>query len=283
MTVAAAGTVREALAAARDAIAASGSDSPRLDAELLLAEATGRRREDLAADPEAPVPAATARAFGAMVRRRVAHEPVAYILGRRGFRRIELRSDRRALVPRPETELLVEIAVELTPRRVLDVGTGSGAVALAVADELPGAEVVAVETSAAALALAGENAAALGLAERVELVAGSIAAATGRFDLVLANLPYVADADRDELPADVVEWEPEAALFAGADGLAVIREVLAALAPGGAGPDCDAIALEVGLGQAEAVAELTRAAGFPQVEARADLAGIDRVVLGRRP
>jgi release factor glutamine methyltransferase len=186
-------------------------------------------------------------------------------------------------VPRPETELLVEIAVELTPRRVLDVGTGSGAVALAVADELPGAEVVAVETSAAALALAGENAAALGLAERVELVAGSIAAATGRFDLVLANLPYVADADRDELPADVVEWEPEAALFAGADGLAVIREVLAALAPGGAGPDCDAIALEVGLGQAEAVAELTRAAGFPQVEARADLAGIDRVVLGRRP
>ena len=130
------------------------------------------------------MPAAAGRVFGAMVRRRVAHEPVAYILGRRGFRRIELRTDRRALIPRPETELLVEVALDLAPRRVLDVGTGSGAVALAVADELPGAEVVAVETDAGALALARENAAALGLAGRVELIHGPVAAATGPFDLV---------------------------------------------------------------------------------------------------
>ena len=282
MSATAAATVADALAAARDAIAASGSETPRLDAELLLAEATGRRREQLAADPGAPVPPAAARVFGAMVRRRVAHEPVAYILGRRGFRRIELRTDRRALIPRPETELLVEVVLDLAPRRVLDVGTGSGAVALAVADELPGTEVVAVETDPGALALAGENAAALGLAGRVELLHGPVAAATGRFDLALANLPYVADGDRRALPADVADWEPEAALFAGPDGLAVIRAVLAALKPGGSGPRCDAVALEVGIGQAEDVDALVRAAGYPDVATRADLAGIDRVVVGRR-
>ena len=282
MSATAAATVADALAAARDAIAAAGSETPRLDAELLLAEATGRRREQLAADPGAPVPAAAARTFGTMVRRRIAHEPVAYILGRRGFRRIELRTDRRALIPRPETELLVEVALDLAPRRVLDIGTGSGAVALAVADELPGTEVVAVETDAGALALARENAAALGFAGRVELLHGPAAAAAGRFDLALANLPYVADGDRSTLPADVADWEPEAALFAGPDGLTVIRAVLAALAPGGSGPGCDAVALEVGIGQAEDVAALVAAAGYPDVAARADLAGIDRVVVGRR-
>lgn len=228
------------------------------------------------------MPAAAARAFGAMVRRRVAREPVAYILGRKGFRRIELRVDRRALVPRPETELLVEVALELAPRRVLDVGTGNGAVALAVADELPAAAIVAVETSAAALALARENAMALGLADRVELVHGPVTAATGRFDLVLANLPYVSVDDRGSLPPDVLRYEPAEALFAGSGGLAVIREVLAALAPGGPGPEAAAVALEVGLGQAREVAALVRAAGHAEIDVRADLAGIDRVVVGRR-
>ena len=136
MSATAAATVADALAAARDAIAAAGSETPRLDAELLLAEAAGRRREQLAADPGAPVPPAAARVFGAMVRRRVAHEPVAYILGRRGFRRIELAVDGRVLIPRPETELLVEYALEREPASLLDVGTGSGAVALACAEEL---------------------------------------------------------------------------------------------------------------------------------------------------
>jgi release factor glutamine methyltransferase len=280
--MAAAGTVGEALAAATDAIAAAGSDSARLDAELLLAAATGASRERFAIEPERPVAAADARRFGALVRRRIAHEPIAYILGSRGFRRIELRTDARALVPRPETELLIDIALEFAPARVLDVGTGSGAIALAVADELPGAEVVAVDVSAAALELARENAAELGLEDRIGFLPGSITAANGSFDLVLANLPYVRDDERPSLPADVRDHEPAEALFAGPDGLAVIREVLAALAPGGGGPDCRAVALEVGAGQAPAVAGLVADAGFGDVEARRDLAGIERAVVGRR-
>jgi release factor glutamine methyltransferase len=280
--MAAAGTVGEALAAATDAIAAAGSDSARLDAELLLAAATGTSRERLAIDPERPVAAAEGREFGALVRRRVAHEPVAYILGSRGFRRIELRTDARALVPRPETELLVDVALELAPRRVLDVGTGSGAIALAVADELPEAEVVAVDVSTAALELARENAAALGFERRIAFLRGPVTAAEGSFDLVLANLPYVRDDESASLPADVRDHEPAEALFAGPDGLEVIREVLVALTPGGAGPDSRAIALEVGAGQASVVAGLVAEAGFADVEARRDLAGIERAVVGRR-
>lgn len=280
--MAAAGTVGEALAAATDAIAASGSGSARLDAELLLAAATGATRERFAIEPERPVAAAEAREFGALVRRRIRHEPVAYILGSRGFRRIELRTDGRALVPRPETELLVDVALELDPGRVLDVGTGSGAIALAVADELPEAEVVAVDVSAGALELARENAAALGFENRIEFRLGPVTAAAGSFDLVLANLPYVRDDERPSLPPDVRDHEPAESLFAGPDGLAVIREVLAALAPGGVGPDCEAVALEVGVGQAPAVAGLVADAGFAEVEARRDLAGIERAVVGRR-
>ncbi len=282
MSATAAATVADALAAARDAIAASGSETPRLDAELLLAEAAGRRREQLAADPGAPVSPAAARVFGAMVRRRVAHEPVAYILGRRGFRRIELRTDRRALIPRPETELLVEVALDLAPRRVLDVGTGSGAVALAVADELPGAEVVAVETDRRGAGAGGRERRRARSRRPRRAPPRPRRRGDGAFDLALANLPYVADGDRRALPADVADWEPEAALFAGPDGLAVIRAVLAALEPGGSGPRCDAVALEVGIGQAEDVDALVRAAGYPDVATRADLAGIDRVVVGRR-
>ena len=141
MTEAVAGTVAEALAAATDALGAAGVETPGLDAGLLLAEATGIHSAQLIAAPETPVDAAAGREFGAMVRRRVRREPVAYILGSKGFRRIELAVDGRVLIPRPETELLVELALEVEPRAVLDVGTGSGAIALAVADELPGAEV----------------------------------------------------------------------------------------------------------------------------------------------
>ncbi len=129
------------------------------------------------------------------MRRRLRREPVAYILGRRGFRQIELAVDPRVLIPRPETELLVELALELQPRTVLDVGTGSGAIALAVADELPDCEVTATDTSPPALEVARANAERLGLAGRVELVEGSLPPEPGGFDLILANLPYVSEAE----------------------------------------------------------------------------------------
>lgn len=272
-----AGSARDALGGAVDALAAAGVETPRLDAELLLAEAAGWERARLAAEPEAGVPADAARRFGEMVRRRLRREPVAYILGRKGFRSIELAVDRRVLVPRPETELLVEVALELAPRRLLEIGTGSGAVALAVADELPGCEVVATDTSPAALEVARANAERLGLTDRVELVEAMLPPDAGHFDLVLANLPYVAEPEWGSLAPEVTEWEPRAALLAGPDGLDVLRAaipVAATVAP--------AVALEVGAGQAPAVSELLFEAGFGQVQTRPDLAGIPRVVLGRQ-
>jgi release factor glutamine methyltransferase len=269
-----AGTVGEALAAATDALRAAGVDSPRLDAELLLGEATGWDRSRLAADPDAGVPSAAARSFGTMIRRRLRREPVAYILGRKGFRRIELAVDDRALIPRPETELLVEVARDLEPRTVLDVGTGCGAVALAVADELLGCAVSATDTSEAALELARENADLLGLAARVRFEQGSVPE-EAEFDLALANLPYVRDDEIDLLAPEIRDWEPRSALLGGPDGLAAIRDVVPRVR-------ADSVALEVGVGQGPAVAELLREAGFGQVEARPDLAGIERVVLGRR-
>jgi release factor glutamine methyltransferase len=278
MAVAAAGRVREALEAASDAFAAAGVDSPRLDAEVLLAEATGLDRTQLAADPDAAVDAGAARRFGEMVRRRIRREPVAYIVGRKGFRHLDLAVDARALIPRPETELLVEIALELAPHSVLDVGTGSGAVALAVADELPEAEVIATDTSADALALARENAERLGLAERVAFERGTVPPGR-RFELVVANLPYVREDEVASLQPEITRFEPRQAVVAGEDGLEAVAAVAAAASA--ALTDDGSIALEIGAGQAGAAAELLLDLGFLQVEGRQDLAGIPRVVLGR--
>jgi release factor glutamine methyltransferase len=264
-------------------------DSPRLDAELLLAEATGWERARLAAEPEAGVLPAAGRRFGEMVRRRLRREPVAYILGRKGFRHIELAVDRRVLIPRPETELLVELALELRSRRVLDVGTGSGAIALAIADEMPGCELVATDTSSAALEVARANAERLGLSDRVELVEGTLPLGAGEFDLVVANLPYVAESDWAGLEPEVTQWEPREALLAGPDGLDAIRALLAADSVRYLSPSAQqeangggVLALEAGKGQADAVGNLMREAGFGASEIRADLAGIPRVVWGRR-
>ena len=273
------GSVREALSSATDALAAAGVESPRLDAELLLAEATGRDRAALIAGADAGVDPPAARRFGEMVRRRVRREPVAYILGRRGFRRLELASDARALIPRPESEHLVDVAVELDPATALDVGTGSGAIALAIADELPQARVVASDTSAPALELAAENAARLGLADRVTLVAGALPAGGGTFDLLVANLPYVSEADGRRLEPEIARYEPPEALVAGPTGLEAIEWLIGALSAGAVA--AQAIALEVGEGQAPVVADLVRQADYT-VEVRPDLAGIERVVLGRR-
>ncbi len=270
------GVAGEALSASADALRAAGVEQPRLDAELLLGEATGWDRARMAAGPEAELPPAAARRFAELVRRRLRREPVAYITGRRGFHRIELAVDPRVLIPRPETELLVELALELGPRRVLDVGTGSGAIALAIAAELPDCEVTATDTSAAALAVARANAERLGLADRVTFVESMLPVDAEPFDLALANLPYVSEAEWDGLEREVTEWEPREALLAGADGLDVLRAAIPALAGAGA-----AVALEVGDGQAAAVVELMIAAGFDAIETRADLAGIPRVVSGR--
>lgn len=286
--------VGEALMSATEALAAAGVGEARLDAELLLSHVSGRSRATLIADPAATIASAEARRYGELVRRRLRREPVAYILGTKGFRRIELGVDRRVLVPRPETELLVEIALERRPERVLDVGTGSGAIALAVADEMPAAEVVATDTSPGALEVAHANAARLGLADRVRFEAGTVPAGE-RFDLVLANLPYVAEGDWAALEPEVTQWEPREALLAGEDGLDAYRELLAPLDEGPA--EClrptfsdqetplgqaAAIAVEIGAGQALEVAELLRDAGFGEIEVREDLAGLERVLVGER-
>jgi release factor glutamine methyltransferase len=275
---------RQALDAAVQALTAAGIEDPRLDAELLLGEAMGRERAALVAEPGAAVPPAVARRFGEMVRRRLRREPVAYILGRKGFRRLEFVVDSRVLVPRPETELLVELALELYPARVLDVGTGSGAIALAVADELPDAEVTATDTSLGALEVARANADRLGLAERVRFIEGTLPDEGDGFDLILANLPYVAERDWPFLQPEVTQYEPREALLAGPDGLDAYRAFISrcgrALASFG-GLTSTTLAVEVGEGQASAVAELMRDAGFVEVEVRRDLAGIERVVIGR--
>ena len=271
-----AASVKEALAAATDALEAAGVETPRLDAELLLAEATGWDRARLATEPETGVGAGPAGRFGAMVRRRVRREPVAYILGRKGFRGLELAVDARALIPRPETELLVEIALELEPRTALDVGTGSGAVALAIADELPDCEVTGTDTSPEALGLARENAERLGIDGRVRFERGTVPEGR-RYQLVLANLPYVGEDEWEGLAPEITGYEPREALVGGADGVEAIASTVpatvAALEPGAS------LALEVGAGQAGTVAELLLDLGFGQVEARQDLAGTPRVVL----
>jgi release factor glutamine methyltransferase len=276
-------SVREALEAAVEALAAAAVEDPRLDAELLLGEAMGCERSALIAESGMEVPASAARAFGEMVRRRLRREPVAYILGRKGFRNIELAVDRRVLVPRPETELLVELALELRPERLLDVGTGSGAIALAVADELPGCAVTATDTSPGALEVARGNAERLGLADRVRFFEGTLPEGES-FDLVLANLPYVAERDWGGLQPEVAQWEPREALLAGPDGLDAYRAFIPECGRASAsygGLTSTTLAVEVGEGQAETFAALMREAGFGRIETRQDLAGIERVVFGR--
>jgi len=267
-------SVRDALDSAVIALTASGGDTPRLDAELLLAEVLGVDRAALIADPARGLEPDEAYRFAELARRRREREPVAYILGRKAFRTIELAVDPRVLIPRPETELVVEAALDLPAgARVADVGTGSGAIALALKAERPDLEVVATDSSAEALDVARANARRLTL--EVELLHGDLLdPVSGALDAVLSNPPYVATTD--PLPPDVIRYEPRGALFGGRDGLDVIRPLITAARGTGL------LALEVGIGQAEAVAELMSAAGFRHVELLKDLAGIDRVVVGRR-
>jgi release factor glutamine methyltransferase len=272
--LAAAPTVRGMLSQATERLTAGGADTPRLDAELLLAKALGTERERLVLRAAEPVNPAALAGFEALVDRRVAREPVAYITGRKAFRHIELSVDRRVLIPRPETELLVEVGLGLPAgARVLDVGTGSGAVALALKHERPDLKVTGTDVSPDALAVARENGARLGL--RVTFVEADLLDGVPRgADAVLANLPYVAEGT--ELPPEVARYEPRRALFAGPDGLEQIRRLVRMLA------GVSLVGLEVGFDQPAAVAALLQTGGFRQVRRLRDLAGHERVVVGAR-
>ncbi len=253
------------LAEATATLVAAGCETPRLDAEVLLAHALAVDRTALFLRPAVEPPAG----FDALVARRAAREPVAYIVGARGFRHLELAVDARVLVPRPETEHLVEAALGLPHgARVVDVGTGSGAVALALAHERPDLAVIGTDSSAAALAVAADNGARLGL--DVAWVQGDLLAGVEGVDAVVSNPPYVGEGET--LPPELA-FEPAGALLAGQDGLEVHRRLVpAALASGAA-----FVALEVGEGQAAAVGALFES----PVDVVADLAGIERVVVWR--
>ena len=241
----------------------------------MLAAAMGVDRAALHRDPDAELPGDAVRPFQAMVLRRRKREPVAYIIGRKGFRHLELEVDPRVIVPRPETETLVEAALGLPQSaRVLDVGTGSGAVALALKHERPDLAITATDVSRRALEVAHSNAERLAL--DVELAVADLVP-SGDFDAIVSNPPYIADAERARLAPEITRHEPALGLFAGPDGLEVIRELVPAAAE-----RTNWLALEVGAGQADAVEGLMRAAGFGSVARHRDLAGIERVLVGQR-
>jgi release factor glutamine methyltransferase len=279
-------TVRELLGPARDYLEQKGVPSPRLDAEYLLAHVLAVGRLDLYLDHDRPLEPAEIDRLRELVRRRGRREPLAYILGSWSFYGLELRCDARALVPRPETEILVDrclvLLADADAPSIVDVGTGTGAIALALAARLPEAKVTAIDISPAALALAAENATANGLADRVELLEGDLLApvAGRRFDLVASNPPYVA-ADADVDP-EVSGYEPAAlAVYADDGGRAIharlASEAQATLRPGGH------LVIEVAEGQAAWLAERLAALGYTDVELTRDLRGVDRVVSTRWP
>jgi release factor glutamine methyltransferase len=269
--------VRDALDSAVVALTAAGIDTPRLDAEVLLAHAMGTQRLRLLSDRDAVVSGSAVRAFQDAVRRRsVQREPVAYITGVKGFRRLDIAVDARVLIPRPETETLVEVALDALPEgaRVVDVGTGSGAIALALKHERPDLVVVATDVSEDALAVARANAERLGL--EIELIRGDLLGGAGAVDAVVSNPPYVEDGA--QLAPEIVRHEPALALRAGPDGLDVLRRLVPAAAARGAA----LLAVEHGMGQAAAIEALALESGFARTERRPDLAGIDRVVIAWR-
>ncbi len=266
---------------------AASFPSARRDAEWLLATVLGVERFHLYLEPAQEVAGSVAARVRALVERRAAHEPLQHLLGFEDFRGLRLRVTPDVLIPRPETEGLVEWALESLaplPRPVAaDVGTGSGAIACALAAACPALEVLAIDASLAALAVATANARALGLARRVRIVAGDLlaplAALAGGLDMIVANPPYLPSASLPALPPEVARFEPRLALDGGPDGLRVIRRIVAeapaVLRPGGA------LVMEIGEEQAGGVASLLAAEGFSGIAARRDLRGVERYIAGR--
>ena len=276
-------TVKEALAEVERELAAAGIESPRRNAELLAEHALGLTRASLYGEPERVVDAAEWEALRALVERRRAGEPVQYILGEWGFRRLVLKVDRRALIPRPETEVLVDRCLAVldgAPQpRVLDVGVGSGAIALAIADEHPGAHVTGIDASPDALALARENLGRLDLDGRVTLLERDLddGLPGEEWDLVVSNPPYVSAAEVETLADEVRDWEPRAALVDTGQTDALVDAAFDALRPGGW------LLLETSWDGAVALARRLRERGYEDVEVTPDLTGRERVVAGRRP
>lgn len=272
--------VREVLAALTARLAEAGCETPQVDAELIVAHVLGTTRSGARAQGGLALAAGDLAQIERLASRRARREPLAYVLGECGFRRLVLHVDRRVLVPRPETEVVVErclarLSGTASPR-VLDVGTGSGAIALAIADERPDARVTAFDLSEDALAVARANAARAGLA--VELVRHDLFAGlpAGPWDLVVSNPPYVSPGEVATLEPEVRDWEPREALVGEGATEAVARSALDVLRPGGA------LVLECAAHDAERVATLLRGLGYEEVRVTADLAGRDRVVEGTR-
>jgi release factor glutamine methyltransferase len=274
-------SARGALQEAEERLTEAGVDSPQVDAELLLAHVLGTTRSGLHADSRRELSDDELGELESLVARRAAREPLAYVLGEWGFRRLILSVDPRVLVPRPETEVVVERCLAriagLREPRVLDVGTGSGAIALAIADEHPGARVTAIDASEDALAVAGANAARTGL--RVELRRRDLfeGLPEGAWDLVVSNPPYIGEAEVENLGPEVRDWEPRAAVVGEGTTEGVARAALGVLRPGGA------LVLETAGGGAEEVANLLRELGYDDVRATDDLTGRSRVAEGLAP
>ena len=284
------GTVGFFLCRAGQHLRAAAIDSPRHEARLLLAHAMGCRQEDLLRDPRAAVPPAAAARFGDLLRRRLDHAPVAHLLGEQEFWSLRFAVSAATLIPRADSETLVEAALEAFPdqaavRRVLDLGTGTGCLLLAALTEVPAATGLGLDRVPAAAALARDNAARLGLAGRARFAAADwaapiAAAAAGGFDLVLSNPPYIESATIPGLMPEVARHEPASALDGGADGLDAYRAIAAAL-PGLLAPGGRAI-LELGQGQQAAVAAIAAAHGLRSLGCRADLGGVARALVLER-
>jgi release factor glutamine methyltransferase len=277
-------TIGDALARATSRLVAAGVESARLESELLLAKACDDcARAMLYAELDREMTDEQVKAFDANLERREAREPLAYILGEWGFRRLTLKTDRRALIPRPETEVVVERALEhireLGEPQVLDVGTGTGAIALAIADEAPHARVTAMDVSRDALALARENLELTGINGRVRLVEHDLTSGLGEhdFDLVVSNPPYVEPDELPTLQPEVRDWEPRVALVASGSTELLAAAARDALRPGGW------LVLETAAGAGERVEGLLQGLGFEDVTITPDLAGRDRVAEGRWP